>query len=254
METMKNRFIFLVLVFVVPLSACASPPSTETVPIVETAAATATLDPCSEAALPGEIEKINDLMREFDDYSRLASNTPQEQLVQVIPPMQEIRRRAESQKAPACLQELKKTQIAHMNVVIETLIAFMGNPQAEDVKNGIALARDLHMKYDVEISRLLGLTLVVPTSAALPPSSATQTQPAVASVLNPGPDEVVLLSAPDANSGGVAVLAAGGVAAAIGRTADNLWYQVEVPGQPGQKAWVSASEVQVSGEPPVIVP
>lgn len=131
---------------------------------------TPTLDPCSEAALPGEIEKVNDLMREFDDYSRLASSTPQEQLVQVIPSLQEVRRRAESQEVPVCLQELKNLQISHMNTVIEILMVFMSNPQAENVNQGIAQARDLHMKYDVEIARLLGLTMVAPpTSEAVVP-------------------------------------------------------------------------------------
>jgi hypothetical protein len=44
------------------------------------------------------------------------------------------------------------------------------------------------------------------------------------------------------------------VTPAFGRTADGLWYQVEVPGQPGQKAWVSTAVVQISGEPPIVTP
>lgn len=172
---MRNKtFIILTLLFVFLLPACAEKTPTPAVaePTVSAAptVATPTLDPCSEAALPGEIEKVNDLMREFDDYSKLASSTPQEQLVQVIPSLQETRRRAESQEVPQCLFELKKLQLAYMNTVIETLLVFMGNAQAVEVNPGIAQARDLHMKYDIEIARLLGVTLVPqPTTAPVTP-------------------------------------------------------------------------------------
>jgi hypothetical protein len=177
--------------------------------------------------------------------------------------MQEIRRRAESQKAPECLMELKKLQLIHMNIVIETLMAFMANSQSQDVNTGISQARDLRMKYDIEIARLLGLTLVAPPTGAAPAPTvdpnatippAALTKPAGLSVLNPGPNEVTLVSAPDAAAGGVSTLPAGAVTAAFGVTADHMWFQVEVPGQPGQKAWVSTSAVQISGEPPVVTP
>jgi hypothetical protein len=219
-------------------------------------------DLCSKENLPSEVSKVNDLMREFDDYSKLASSTPQDKLLQVIPPMQEVRRRAETQEVSDCLRDLKVLQINHMNTVIEILMVFMSNAQSEGVNQGIAQARDLHMKYDIEIASLLGLTLVAPPTenaivpilptATMPPGSATQ--PYGLSILNPGPNEVTLLSAPDAASGSVATLTAGLTTAAFGRTANGLWIQVEVPGQPGQKAWVDASLVQVSGELPVVTP
>ena len=257
---MKNKtLVLLALVFLSLFTACRgieTPVAESTEPAVAVEA-TATPDPCSEAALPGEVEKVNDLMREFDDYSRLASSTPQEQLVQVIPSLQEVRRRAESQEIPECLVDLKKLQISHMNTVIEILMVFMANPQAENVNQGIAQARDLHLKYDVEIARLLGLTMVAPPTASgvVPAATANATvSPVGLSILNPGPDEVTLLSAPDAAAGGVATLPAGGTTAAFGRTEDGKWFQVEVPGQPGQKAWVSASLVQISGEPPIVTP
>jgi hypothetical protein len=177
---MKNKTLIVIAFLLIFLfAACAGKPATPT--MVELAAsatpivATATLDPCSEAALPDEITKVNDLMREFDDYSRLASSTPQEQLVQVIPSLQEVRRRAESQEVPQCLADVKRLQLAHMNTVIETLIVFMGNAQAEGVNPGIAQARDLRMKYDIEIARLLGVTLVPQPTAA--PVTPVPTQP-----------------------------------------------------------------------------
>jgi hypothetical protein len=259
---MKNKTIIILAFLVIfVLSACGEKAATPTAESVAPVSATPESDRCSEENLPGEVSKINDLMREFDDYSRLASSTPQDKLLQVIPPMQEVRRRAETQEVPECLRDLKVLQINHMNTVIEILMVFMANAQSEGVSQGIAQARDLHMKYDIEIARLLGLTLVAPPTgeaivplpaATTPPGSATQSSGL--SVLNPGPNEVTLRSAPDFASGGVATLAAGLTTVAFGRTTDGLWIQVEVPGQPGQKAWVDASLVQVSGELPVVTP
>lgn len=177
---MKNKtLVILAFLFIFLFSACAEKTPTPTA--IEPAAsatpvpATATLDPCSAAALPDEVTKVNDLMREFDDYSKLASSTPQGQLVQVIPSMQEIRRRAESQEAPACLRDLKVLQVNHMNTVIEILMVFLSNPKAENVNQGIAQARDLHMKYDIEMARLLGVTLAPPPTTV--PVTPVPTQP-----------------------------------------------------------------------------
>jgi len=251
---MKYKTIpFFILFFfsIFSFSACATEEQSPS-PV----ALTDTPDPCSTAALPAGVAKVNDLMREFDDYSSLASSTPQNQLVQVIPPLQEVRRRAEAQTVPGCLLDLKQLQIAHMNAVIETLMVFMASSQVEDVNAGIVQARELHMQYDIEIARLLGVTVAAPPTA-IPGTVETLVTPTIStglSVLNPGPNQVTLLSAPDAASGGVATLPAGGVTPALGRTADGLWFQVEAPGNPAQKAWVAASVVQVSGEPPVVVP
>ena len=248
---MKNKILIIpAFLSIILLAACGS--KTATAPAV-----TSTPDRCSEANLPGEVTRVNELMREFDDYSRLASSTPQAQLVQVIPAMQEVRRRAQSQETPECLMDLKVLQINHMSIVIETLMAFMSSSDSQKINQGITQARDLRMKYDIEIARLLGLTLVVPPSPI--PIIGTPGTPAPAPlsglyIINPGPAEVTLLVAPDPNAGGVATLAAGLTAVAFGKTADGLWIQVEVPGQPGQKAWVSAPLVQVSGPLPVVTP
>jgi hypothetical protein len=174
--------------------------------------------------------------------------------------MQEVRRRAQSQEVPECLVNLKIMQIYHMNIVIETLMAFMGNSDAEKVNQGISQARDLHMQYDLEIARLLGLTMVVPSSptpvVGTPgtPASSITTPLAGSYIINPGPAGVILRSTPDPNAGGVATLEAGFTAVAFGRTANSLWIQVEVPGQPGQKAWVDAALVKISGNIPVVTP
>jgi hypothetical protein len=261
---MKNKtLITLALLGIFLLVACGA--KTATQPATEAAAPTAatpTPDPCSKENLPDEVMKVSDLMREFDDYSMLASRTPQDKLVQVIPPMQEVRRRAQSQEVPECLANLKVLQINHMDIVIDTLIVLWSNPQLNQdalntINNGITQARDLHMKYDMEIARLLGLTLVPPpTFAPGTPGAggAPMTPPAELYVINLGPAGVTLYATPDLNAGGVATLKAGLTTVAFGKTADGLWIQVEVPGQAGQKAWASASTVQVSGQLPVVTP
>jgi len=236
------------------LAACGNQPAATEVS-AETPQPTITPDPCLSENLPGEVKKVNTLMREFDDYADLASNTVQGQLVQIIPDMQRILRDAEDQIVPSCLAKLKEYQLAHMNVVVQTLIVFMGNPDSQIINAGIAQAQQLHNQYDTEMARLLGVTLVVPpTFTPLPGTPASGSNPSIIFVTNSSTQGVVLLSAPDANAGGVAMLEAGLTTVALGKTADGKWIQVEVPGQPGQKAWVDASLVAVSGELPIITP
>jgi hypothetical protein len=153
------------------------------------------------------------------------------------------------------MTKLKEYQLAHMNVVVQTLLAFMSNADAQLINSGIGQAQQIHNQYDLEMARLLGVTLAVPATftpmSGAPTSEAT---PSLVFVTNSGAEAVVLLSAPDPGSGGIAVLEAGLSATAFGKTGDGKWIQVEVPGQPGQRAWVDASLVAVSGELPVVIP
>lgn len=230
-------------------SACGS--SRDATPAIAT---TQIPDPCNEANLPAEVEKIHDLMREFDDYAALASNTPQTQLVQVIPEMQRVLREAENQEVPACLADMKALQLAYMNTVVRTLIAFLGNSDVNLVNEGIKTARGLHTQYDIEMARLLGLTLTVITitpphvieTAVTPQAQVTHPPTPEPLVTNNGANDLNLRIAPDFNAAPTNVLAVGQSTAAIGRTTDSLWILVQVPGQPDKTAWVYASVVQLS--------
>ncbi len=110
-------------------------------------------------------------MREFDDASSLAASRTREQLGDAIAGLQQIRRDAEDQLTPPCLTDLKTYQVSHMNSVISTLIAFMGGSEQQVVDQGIALAREQHDKYTLELARLLGLT--VEPAAVIPPVTVT---------------------------------------------------------------------------------
>jgi hypothetical protein len=128
-------------------------------------------------------------MREFDDASTLASSVPQAQLSTSIADLQRIRREADDEVIPACLADLKNYQIGHMNSVINTLLAFMrskdplaidcadiqSNTEEELVCQNIALARQQHDQYLVELARVLGLTVVPATPGAETPPAETPT-------------------------------------------------------------------------------
>ncbi len=159
--------LFLVLIPAILLGACNSnyvqavPSSTAIVTL------TATPDPCAAANLPASVKKVNDLQREFDDASQLASNLSRDQLPDSISNLQRIRRESEDLNVPSCLAALKTYQLNHMNTVINTLIAFVGGANQQALTDGIAQARKEHDQYELEIARLLGITVtpaVAPTN------------------------------------------------------------------------------------------
>ncbi len=157
--------LFLFLVFF--LAACGGQPAaTQTGPLT-TPTTSPSEDPCSPQNLPTTVQPINDLMREFEDASQLASNSPAQQLPQVISDLQRIRRSAEDLQIPACLTTLKTHQLNHMNLMIQTLLAFVGGTNQEELRNGLQMAREELDLYSLEIIRLLGVTLAPVT--ATPP-------------------------------------------------------------------------------------
>jgi hypothetical protein len=249
-----KRMIFLsFLVFSIFLTSCGT---TATPAVTEEPASVITVTPdlCSAANLPAEVAKANKLMREFDDYSSLASNTPQAQLINLIPEMQRIVRDTQDLPVPACMQTLKEYEIGHMKLVVQVLIAFLNTTNADPqaLNAGIEKARELHARYDIEMARLLGITLVVPptkTPGAVETPAAQEAPAATALVVfvtNAGSTGINLRSSPALDAAEAGQLAAQVSTGAIGKSADAQWIKVEVPGQPGQTAWVFAALVQLS--------
>lgn len=134
---------------------------------------TATPDLCASENIQAEVDKIHRHMREFDDASILASSTPRDQLSSSIAELQRIRRVAEDESIPPCLGNLKKYQIQHMNSVIETLLAFISGSDQAVLDQGIAIARQQHDQYTLELARLLGITVVPATAIILPTQTPT---------------------------------------------------------------------------------
>jgi hypothetical protein len=193
----RNRTIAVVLTLVISLlvvasllgsgalawfvsgRATATPTATRTLAptIVVPPTPTSTPDPCAPANLPAQIIPVHDLMREFDDASILAQNTPLQYLSPQIADLQRIRRAAEDQPVPACLAELKGYQLAHMNVVVDTFLTFIqafssGGGGALDLTPQLEAAREQHRLYDAELSRLMGWTPVPTMTPATPEGSA----------------------------------------------------------------------------------
>lgn len=250
---MKRKLFILLALASALASACgaATPAATaepSPVPI------TLTPDPCSESNLPEEIKKVHSLMREFDDYSTLASNAQQAQLLQIIPDLQRVLRAAEDQPVPACLSKLKELQIQHMGLVVQTLILFMNaadSSAVEQINAGIAQARDAHLQYDAERARLLGATL-----APSPTAPAAETA-AVPTVKNIGAKPINLRAEPNADAAILATLPPGAFAIALGKTANGEWLQVQIPDGGGKTAWVYAQLVTLSipvSQLPTVIP
>ena len=177
------RFI-LILGLIILLAACGGSPAviptgaaTKQVmspTIVSTLTPSSTPDPCSPEQIEAQVQKIHRHMREFDDESILASNLPLQELSGPIAELQRIRREAEDEQIPPCLTNLKKYQIAHMNTVIGTLVAFLGGADMKTLEKNIAIARDQHDQYTLELARLLGLTVVPATANATGTAAETQ--------------------------------------------------------------------------------
>jgi hypothetical protein len=171
---MKKRSILLVLSVILSMlflaNCSSSTPQPTALPATPTI--TATPDPCAPGNLETEVQKIHKYMRQFDDESALAASLPKNQLQDAIKSLQSIRRDAEDQSTPVCLEQLRSYQISHMNSVINTLIAFLGGADQQVVNEGLASARQQHDQYTIELARVLGLTVV-----PLPTSTETSTSP-----------------------------------------------------------------------------
>jgi hypothetical protein len=174
-----------------------------------------------------------------------------------IADLQRIRRDAEDQSYPSCLRSLKELQLVHMNTFIQTLISFMGGADQETVNQGIGLSRQLHDQYMIEMASLQGVT-IPPTPSPEPtlvdvkatPGTEVPT-PSVAIVTNPGPGGINMRMTASLDGQTVGMLAVGQSALALGQTENSAWIMIEVPGQPGQTAWVYAALVQMSGPTPL---
>jgi len=242
---MKKGLLFLFAAAALALAACGTKatPAPTALFAPSPVPATQTPDPCSQANLPDEVKKVHALMREFDDYSTLASNVPQAQLLQIIPDLQRVLRSAEDQTVPPCLQKLKELQLAHMGLVVQTLVLFMNaqdNSTVEQINAGITQARDVHLQYDAERAKLLGVTLQ-PTSTA--PVAETAAAPVVKNI---GSKPINLRAAPNADAATLATLPPEALAVAVGKTANSEWIQIQIPDGGGKTAWVYAQLVTLS--------
>lgn len=183
---MKRSILLILasaLLLTLILSGCGSNPiPTISETVTDTALPTITItitttpDLCAPENVRAEVDKVHRHMREFDDASTLAASMPREQLSTPISNLQKIRRDAEDEQVPPCLAKLKEYEVQHMNLVINTLIAFIGindplavdcvdvveNTQEAEICQSIASARQQHDQYVLELARILELPIVTP--------------------------------------------------------------------------------------------
>jgi len=217
---------------------------------------TATPDPCTPANIRTAAQQVQKLMREFEDATALASNTPRAQVGSLIADQQRIRRDAEDLDVPTCLAQLKSYELNHMNLVINTMLGFLGGADQKTTDQGIALARQQHDAYMLELAHILGLTVVVaPTSTGATATAASATTPAEKqtpagaglTITVQGPSTVNLRKTPSLDGETVGRMDVGASATVLARNPDGSWLLVQVPGQGSASAWVYAPLVTASG-------
>lgn len=163
--------------------AASSPTVTVVIP-TNTSPPTTTPDVCSPENVKVQVERVHLLMREFDDTSLLVQTTLlQASTVALVQDLQKIKRTAEDQQVPACLNDLKEYELAFMNSMLETFTAALAFLNAYG-PNGDQAALDaliqplvtqalVHLQqYGNEYARLLGLT-PVPVSTLSPEGTFT---------------------------------------------------------------------------------
>lgn len=257
---MLNKLIGLItLVIALSLSACggqstpapdggqpAGAPAAPQVSVTNPEASP-TIDPCAPQYQRVLAERAHRHMREFDDAANLAASLKVDALPAAVAELQRIRRETEDEPLPGCLAKLKQLQVAHMNVVIETLMGMLNQTKPEELQKGILAARQLHDQYTLELGRAYGVTFVAaPTATPGPVETITPTPPGL-TVTNPGPTGVNLRATPELTGTVLGILPVNVSLAVLGKSEDGKWVYVEIPEKPGEKAWLYLQPVSLSG-------
>ncbi len=216
---------------------------------------TPTPDLCSPAQLPQSVSLVNFYVKRFDAYSKLADALPLSQYPNLISTLKDVRTATLNQGVPPCLIDLKHNALLWMDTVIQTLSAIQSNPICvpstptakqevcfATLSAGSSQARQYNDAYAAELARLAGITPPAPSQT--PATPAATSTPLVAMVINPGPNPINLRTYPSLTSQSVGSLAANVAATALGKTTNGDWLLIEIPGKPGQRAWVYASLVE----------
>ena len=193
-------------------------------------------DACSPEKIPAEVERVNQLMRAFDDWSNIALSTPKQGLSDVIANLQSIRRQAQDLPIPECLAQLKEHQLKHMETVINTLLAFLSGSDTVIVNQGILLARTQHETYNQEYARLLGLT-IVPQGTPLPDILAIGT--------NTSKTPINIRRYPVDNADVLAEIKANQSVSLAGQSLDGAWVLAYLPDSSGATGWVLAELLEI---------
>jgi len=245
---MKKLFFLLVLLIPV-LSACSmqfTPEPTATpVPPTQTPTAVPTPDPCEGENIVGEVEEIQYLINDFREILTVAPATDVSLLHNHVFRMQDIRRQIIQSEVPQCLEDLRSLSIDYASSAIYWFVIFIN---IQDNESEVVLAAEntsntLWQQVVGEFDRVLteaGVERLQPSDVGggLPTSGGTGII-----VTNDGTLSVNVRERPDMDADIVASLEAGMQAAALTRTEDAEWIQINLDGVLG---WVSTDTVSIS--------
>jgi hypothetical protein len=205
-----------------------------------------------------EIERIANIMGEFDDTSFLAQSVPDSgQLVQVILVLQRVRRDAINNKPPECLKPLKEAQVNFMSGVILTFISFMTKAKSEAIQNQITQTRSLRGVFDQELARQLGLKYITATPMPTIPPTPIPPTSTVTPVTATTDQDIYILQGPGMTFPAAGTFLKGQIANVIGRNPAGDWIQIEVPSNPGKPGWAPKQLIKISGAEssvPIVTP
>jgi predicted component of type VI protein secretion system len=102
-------------------------------------------------------------MIKFDKLSTDAAQSQREDLPDKIIELEDLLQAAKDQQVAPCLQTLKDHQLKHMQLVIDTLHAFLDGADKKTLDDMIQQARDEHDAYALELARLLKLDIATVT-------------------------------------------------------------------------------------------
>jgi len=162
--------ILLVSTIFSAVGAPAAVPATWTAAPTRPQPPTSTPDPCSPSAIFGGVDGVHALTMRFESAARVLTSSPLSSAsLPLIEELQSVRRAAEDQSVPACLQDLKTYQVSQMNARIEIFnaaLAFL-NLYGENADQAAlnetlaplyAQAEEAARQYEIEYYRLLGVT------------------------------------------------------------------------------------------------
>lgn len=257
MRLITHSLFQLALIVLFILTSCSGKSNTG----IETPSSTP--NPCAPNQIGKEIDKINELMRAFDDATFIANLTDQKLLAQPIMEMQAIRRQVENLEMPSCLKNLQVSAISYMNMVINYLAHFMGGISQEQINAEIAASQNLRIAYEEEIARQIGATYVppptrIPVTPATPKptqeNNSSSTQPAEKTpvadpkfiVTNTSQASINIRLEPSLTSAIVGYLQPEETAQAIGRTTDSEWIAILLTNSSIAYAWVYSENVTLN--------
>jgi len=214
-------------------------------PITPTPIPTATLDPCASENILEEVEKVQDLVNEFQDVAYVANFTQQTELIVPIMEMQSVRRDLQKLDVPVCEEAIKTASLNYMNSTINYLVFFMGGETKENVDAGIQNSQVLWQTVLGEFNKLLTSAGLV--SDELPDIGITPPSTTEGSVIvgNESTQRVNVRSQPDLDADIISHLEPGMQAIGLSRNEPGDWLLINLDGVIG---WVFTETVTTSAD------